>query len=73
LREHAGLQNKRGAPRPVTAGSSLPHPGCLQRRLSGAPGSAAAVSGPGSGIWSGIWLVMAEAFLFLFRSGRKRK
>ena len=34
LREHAGLQNSRGAPRPAAAGSSMPHPGCLQRRGS---------------------------------------
>jgi hypothetical protein len=72
LREHAGLQNRRGAPRPVAAGSWAPHPGCLQRRAPSAPGGAAPPSGPGNGIWSGIWLVMAEAFLFLFCSEKKR-
>jgi hypothetical protein len=55
----------------VAAGSSVPHPGCLQRRASSATGAAPA-DGPGSGIWSGIWLVMAGAFLFLFRAEKKR-
>jgi hypothetical protein len=64
--EHAGPQNRRGAPRPVAAGSSAPHPGCLQRRASAAAG------GAGSGIWSGIWLVMAGAFLFLSAREEKR-
>ena len=48
LREHAGLQNKRGAPRPVAAGSSVPHPGCLQRRGPAAGAGGSPVSGPGS-------------------------
>jgi len=55
----------------VAAGSPAPHPGCLQRRASPAAGAAAA-GGAGSGIWSGIWLVMAGAFLFLFRAEKKR-
>ena len=70
LREHAGLQNRRGAPRPVAAGSSAPHPGCLQWRAPSGAGAAAA-GGAGSGIWSGIWLVMTGAFLFLFRREEK--
>jgi hypothetical protein len=73
LREHAGLQNKRGAPRPAAAGSSLPHPGCLQWRAPGASGAAVPAGGPGSGLWSVIWLVMAEAFLFLFCSGEEKE
>jgi hypothetical protein len=32
-----------------------------------------AAGGAGSGIWSGIWLVMAGAFLFLFRSGEEKE
>jgi hypothetical protein len=73
LREHAGLQNRRGAPRPVAAGSSVPHPGCLQRRAPSAAGGAACSSGPGCGIWPGIWLVMVKAFLFLFPLGEEKE
>jgi hypothetical protein len=51
----------------VAADSSAPHPGCLQWRAPSVAGE------PGSGIWSGIWLVMAESFLFLFRSGEEKK
>jgi hypothetical protein len=51
----------------VAAGSPAPHPGCLQWRAPSVAGE------PGSGIWSGIWLVMAESFLFLFRSGRRKE
>jgi hypothetical protein len=66
LREHALLQNCRGAPRPPGAGSSVPHPGCLQCR---------GVFAPDGGTWSVMPFtpVMAGAFLSFFPHGKKRK
>jgi hypothetical protein len=78
LREHAGLQNTRGAPRPVAAGSSAPHPGCLQRRGRSAAGGSARPAGPGSGIWPFIWSVMSVIWsvmsgpFFFFHVDKKR-
>jgi hypothetical protein len=45
----------------------------LQWRTPGVSGAAVPASGPGSRLWSIIWLVMAEAFLFLFRSGEEKE
>jgi hypothetical protein len=44
----------------------------LQRRAPSAAGGAACPGGPGSGIWSGIWLVMAGSFLFFSAREKKR-
>jgi hypothetical protein len=44
----------------------------LQRRVPSGAGGAACPGGPGCGIWLGIWLVMAGAFLFLFPLGRRK-
>ena len=60
LREHAGLQNSRGAPRPVAAGSSVPHPGCLQRRGPSAAGGAGRQRA-GNWAWPVIWSVSGQS------------